>query len=159
MGANVTALLDHATGAEPVGTLRARFRAGLRATLVSADEVPTLVDEVPLLAVVATAAQGTTRFEGVSELRVKESDRLQAIVDALTTLGATVRAASDWLEVDGPVRLHGASLPSLHDHRLAMAWAVAALVADGPVRIADWEAVAVSYPRFATDLASLLATQ
>jgi 3-phosphoshikimate 1-carboxyvinyltransferase len=158
MRADVTVRVDRATGAEPVGTLRTRFRAGLCATTVRADEVPSLVDEIPLLAVVAASAHGTTRFEGVSELRVKESDRLEAIVEALTMLGATVRAGADWLEVDGPARFRAATLSSLGDHRLAMAWAVAALVADGPVRIDGWEAVEVSYPRFAEDLASLLAT-
>jgi 3-phosphoshikimate 1-carboxyvinyltransferase len=70
-------------------------------------------------------------------------------------LGATVRSGDDWLEVDGPATLHGARLSSLVDHRLAMAWAVAALCADAPVEIEDWEAVAVSYPRFAEDLGSL----
>jgi 3-phosphoshikimate 1-carboxyvinyltransferase len=159
MGADIAVELDRATGAEPVGTVRARFRAGLRPTVVRADEVPSLVDEVPLLAVVATAADGTTRFEGIAELRVKESDRLQAIVDGLTALGAVARAGDDWLEIDGPARLRGATLSSLGDHRLAMAWAVAALVANGPVSIEDWEAVAVSYPRFAADLSALLTTR
>lgn len=157
MSADVEVTAVPGPRAEPAGTLRVRYRAGLGATTVSADEVPALVDEVPLLAVVATAAAGTTRFEGISELRVKESDRLQAVADGLASLGATVRSGPDWLEVDGPSRLHGAELPSLRDHRLAMSWAVAALVAASPVRIADWEAVAVSYPRFAEDLASLRA--
>jgi 3-phosphoshikimate 1-carboxyvinyltransferase len=128
---------------------------GLGAVRVPAAEVPSLVDEVPVLAVVATQAEGTTRFEGVGELRVKESDRLAAIVDGLTALGATVRAGEDWLEVDGPAQLHGAELDSLGDHRLAMAWAVAALAASGPVRIERWEAIDVSYPSFPGDLAAL----
>lgn len=155
MGADVTTTLDRAEGAEPVGTVRARYRAGLRGTVVHASEVPSLVDEIPLLAVVATAAEGTTRFEGVSELRVKESDRLQAVTDALAALGGTVRSGEDWLEVDGPATLVGCDLSSLGDHRLAMAWAVAALVANGAVHIDGWGAVAVSYPRFAEDLGSL----
>jgi len=156
MGADIGSTVLRAMGAEPVGDVRVRHRAGLRGTVVTAEEVPSLVDEVPLLAVVATACAGTTRFEGVSELRVKESDRLSAIADGLTALGATVRTGEDWLEVDGPVRLRGATLGTLGDHRLAMAWAVAALISDAPVHIEGWEAVAVSYPRFAEDLASLL---
>jgi 3-phosphoshikimate 1-carboxyvinyltransferase len=156
MGARVETVLVGATGAEPTGTLRVTAATGLRGTVVRAEEVPSLVDEVPLLAVVACAASGVTRFEGVSELRVKESDRLSAIVDALTLMGATVRAGDDWLEVEGPAKLHGARLSSLGDHRLAMSWAVAALTADGPVEIEGWEAVDVSYPDFAHDLASLL---
>lgn len=155
MGADVTVVPSRATGAEPVGEVRVREGAPLRGVVVPAAEVPSLVDEVPLLAVVATRAAGTTRFEGVGELRVKESDRLSAIVEGLTALGATVRAGEDWLEVDGPARLHGAALDSLGDHRLAMAWAVAALAADAPVSIERWEAIAVSYPGFARDLAAL----
>jgi len=157
MGARTETMLEGATGAEPTGVVEITYTPGLRGTVVHAEEVPSLVDEVPLLAVVACSAEGVTRFEGVSELRVKESDRLSAIADGLTALGATVRTGDDWLEVEGPAQLHGARLSSLGDHRLAMAWAVAALQADGPVEIEDWEAVDVSYPDFARDLASLAA--
>jgi 3-phosphoshikimate 1-carboxyvinyltransferase len=155
MGASVETFVGTATGAEPAGTVTVRYAEGLHGTTVRAEEVPSLVDEVPLLAVVACSASGVTRFEGVSELRVKESDRLSAIANGLTSLGATVRTGDDWLEVEGPTQLHGASLSSLGDHRLAMAWAVAALTADAPVEIALWEAVDVSYPSFERDLASL----
>jgi 3-phosphoshikimate 1-carboxyvinyltransferase len=155
MGADVDVERERTIGAEPVGEITALFHLGLQATTVTASEVPSLVDEVPVLAVVACAAHGTTRFDGVSELRVKESDRLAAIAEGLTALGAVVRTGDDWLEVDGPARLHGGVLDSRGDHRLAMAWAVASLAAAGPVTIEDWDAVDVSYPRFAADLASL----
>lgn len=155
MGADVDIERERAIGAEPVGEITALFRLGLAATTVSAQEVPSLIDEVPILAVVACAAHGTTRFEGVGELRVKESDRLAAIADGLVTLGAVVRTGEDWLEVDGPARLHGGTLDSRGDHRLAMAWAVASLMAAGSVTVEGWDAVDVSYPRFAEDLASL----
>jgi 3-phosphoshikimate 1-carboxyvinyltransferase len=104
---------------------------------------------------VATQAEGTTRFESVSELRVTESDRLKAIQDGLATLGARTESGPDWLEVHGPTRLRGAELSSLGDHRLAMTWAVAGLVAEGAVAIEGFEAVGVSYPGFARDLESL----
>ncbi len=155
MGAVLDLVMLRATGAEPVGTIDVRPTGVLHGTVVPADQIPSLVDEVPILAVVASQARGTTRFEGVGELRLKESDRLTAIQEGLTALGAEVRSGPDWLEVDGPAPLHGGALDSLGDHRLAMAWAVAALVADGPVEIARWEAVDVSYPGFASDLASL----
>ena len=155
MGARVRMTIERAAGAEPTGSLVVTYSGDLKATNVLPDEVPSLVDEVPLLAVVACAAHGTTRFEGVGELRVKESDRLSAIAHGLTSLGATVRAGDDWLEVDGPAALHGARLSSLGDHRLAMAWAVAALACDSPVEIPMWDAVNVSYPGFAHDLAGL----
>jgi 3-phosphoshikimate 1-carboxyvinyltransferase len=155
MGADVDVEGERAIGAEVVGEITALFRKGLTGTTVSAQEAPSLIDEVPLLAVVACAAHGTTRFDGVGELRVKESDRLAAIADGLRALGAVVRTGQDWLEVDGPARLHGGTVDSEGDHRLAMAWAVASLVAAGPVMVKGWEAVEVSYPRFAQDLAAL----
>jgi 3-phosphoshikimate 1-carboxyvinyltransferase len=155
MGARVGADASRASGAEPIGTVRAQHGGVLRGVTVGSDEVPSLVDEVPVLAVVATQASGVTRFEGVGELRVKESDRLAAVHEGLSAMGVTVRSGDDWLEVEGPARLRASALDSLGDHRLAMAWAVAALVADGPVLIERWEAVAVSYPAFAEHLAAL----
>jgi 3-phosphoshikimate 1-carboxyvinyltransferase len=155
MGADIEVAQEREVGSEPVGRVTSRFRVGLSATTVTALEVPSLIDEVPVLAVVACAAHGTTRFDGVGELRVKESDRLAAIAEGLARLGAVTRTGEDWLEVDGPARLHGATLDSQGDHRLAMAWAVASLIAAGPVTVDDWDAVAVSYPRFAEDLESL----
>jgi 3-phosphoshikimate 1-carboxyvinyltransferase len=155
MGADIRIAEGLSVGSEPVGTLTTRYRPGLTATTVAADEVPSLIDEIPLLAVVACSAHGTTRFEGVGELRVKETDRLASICEQLGRLGAVTRCGDDWLEVDGPVQVHGGTLDSLGDHRLAMSWAVASLVASGAVEIDDFDAVAVSYPRFAEDLAAL----
>ncbi len=155
LGADVDAEVGRAIGAESVGTITASFRRGLTATTVLAKEAPSLIDEVPVLAVVACTAQGTTRFEGIGELRVKESDRLAEIAVGLGRLGVVVRTGDDWLEVDGPARLRGGTLDSKGDHRLAMAWAVASLIAAGPVTVEGWDAVDVSYPRFAEDLASL----
>jgi 3-phosphoshikimate 1-carboxyvinyltransferase len=157
MGGRVELLDQKTAGTEPVGTLKARYTPVLTATTVTAEEVPSLVDEVPVLALVAARARGTTRFEGVGELRVKESDRLQAIADGLLRLGVEVRSGDDWLEVDGVARLEGATLDALHDHRLAMVWAIAGLIADSPVTVEGYEAVEVSYPHFAEDIAALAA--
>lgn len=142
-------------GSEPLGTMTVRGAPGLVGTLVTAREVPTLVDEVPVLAIAAACATGTTRFEGVGELRVKESDRLEAISRGLTAFGVTVRSGEDWLEVDGGATLQPVRLDSQGDHRLAMTWAVAALVASGPSLVTGWDSVAVSYPRFEEDLRRL----
>ncbi len=155
MGARLTTSVDRASGAEPVGSISATYSSSLHGVTVAADRIAGLVDEVVILALAATAATGITRFEGVGELRVKESDRLQAVQEGLSALGATVRSGQDWLEVEGPVRLHGGRSDSLGDHRLAMTWAVAGLVARGPVTVERWDAVDVSYPRFAHDLAQL----
>jgi 3-phosphoshikimate 1-carboxyvinyltransferase len=157
MGADMEISDASSSGAEPVGTLTLRYREGLAATVVHAEEVPTLVDEIPILAVAAACASGTTRFEGVAELRVKESDRLEAIARGLGAFGVTVRSGPDWLEVDGGSQLAPVRLDSQHDHRLAMTWAVAALVASGPSVITGWDAIAVSYPRFGEDLERLSA--
>ena len=128
--------------------------SGLTGTVVTPDEVPGLVDEVPILAVAAACAEGETRFEGVGELRVKESDRLATVESELGRMGADVRVDGDTLVVrGGPLR--GAGVASHHDHRIAMSCAVAGLVADGPTAIDGWEAVATSYPGFADHLAAL----
>ena len=142
--------LDH----DPDGgdlTVRA---AALHGTVVGAEEVPGLVDEIPVLAVAAACAEGETRFEGVAELRVKESDRIATVEGLLEAMGGSVRTEGDVLVVEGG-RLRGASVRSHHDHRIAMAGAVAALVADGPTTVDGWDAVATSYPGFADDLAAL----
>ena len=155
MGADISISDVRSAGAEPIGTITVSHPSALVGTVVTAAEVPTLVDEIPVLAVAAACATGTTRFEGVSELRVKESDRLEAITLGLRAFGVTVRSGRDWLEVDGGATLQPVQLDSLHDHRLAMTWAVAALVASGPSVVTGWEAVAVSYPRFSEDLQRL----
>ena len=125
--------------------------AGLIGTVVTVDEVPGLVDEVPILAVAAACAEGETTFDGVGELRVKESDRLATVESELGRMGADVRVDGDTLVVRGSA-LRGAEVDSHHDHRIAMACAVAALVADGPTTVDGWDAVATSYPGFADDL-------
>lgn len=157
MGGSIHIDIEPSAGAEPVGTIRARYWPGLDGTVVSAAEVPSLVDEVPVLALVAAMASGTTRFEGVGELRVKESDRLTAVEQGLTMLGASVIAGADWLQVEGPAELAGATLASLNDHRLAMVWALAGLVSTSEVGVTGYEVVDVSYPHFADDLAALAA--
>ena len=157
MGARIDVVPWPETGAERIGELIACHTPELRATTVMAAEVPTLIDEIPILALAAALATGTTCFEGVGELRVKESDRLSAVVDGLRALGVRAHVEGDTLVVIGAPSLLGVLLDSLGDHRLAMTWAVAGLVADGPVSVDRFEAVGVSYPRFAEDLAALSA--
>jgi 3-phosphoshikimate 1-carboxyvinyltransferase len=108
-----------------------------------------------VLALISTAARGVSRFEGVGELRVKESDRLAAIVDGLTAFGAHAEAGEDYLEVAGPAKLTPATVSSLGDHRLAMSWAVAGLAASGTTTIEGFEAADVSYPGFLGHLETL----
>ncbi len=157
MGAHITLKDLPAMGNEPVGTMVITSASELRGVTVRATDAPALIDEVPVLALVATQANGTTRFEGIGELRVKESDRLEAIRAGLSALGADVDAGDDWLEVRGPATLGDARLSSLADHRLAMTWVVAGLVSSGTVHVGGIEAVDISYPAFYDDIRGLLA--
>ncbi|MGV8082731.1 MAG: 3-phosphoshikimate 1-carboxyvinyltransferase [Coriobacteriia bacterium] len=157
MGGRIEISLEADAGNEPIGTITASYTPKLGATVVTPEEVPSLIDEVPILALVASQAEGVSRFQGIGELRVKESDRLSAIVQGLRALGAKASAEGETLVVSGPSPLRGDALDSLGDHRLAMTWAVAGLIADQPVEVLRYEAVEVSYPRFAEDLARLQA--
>ncbi|GAV31214.1 5-enolpyruvylshikimate-3-phosphate synthase [Coriobacteriaceae bacterium EMTCatB1] len=156
MGADFEVCDVRASGAEEVGDLVVRYTERLCGTEVTPDEVPALIDEVPILAIAAATAEGVTRFRAVGELRVKESDRFDAIVTSLAAMGADAHADDDDLVVEGPSRLQPALLSSRGDHRLAMAFAVAGLVAEGPVRIDGFESVGVSYPGFLDDVRALL---
>lgn len=155
MGARVRACAEREMGAEPVADLEIVYVPGLVSTTVTAVEVPSLIDEVPILALAATQANGVTRFESVGELRVKESDRLDAVCAGLAAFGADVRSGDDWLVVTGPTPLRGTRLESEGDHRLAMTWAIAGLIAEGQTEVTGFESVDVSYPGFGGDLDGL----
>lgn len=146
MGASIDAEV-HTEEPEPLGAVVARS-SSLHGAVIDGDAIPALVDEVPILAVAAALAEGETVFRGVGELRVKESDRIAAMVEGLRALGANAEATTDTLVVRGPARLRGAPLRSHGDHRIAMALAIAALAADGPSRLDDAGCVGVSYPGF-----------
>jgi 3-phosphoshikimate 1-carboxyvinyltransferase len=140
---------------EPVGTIHVKGME-LTGTEVSRTQIPTLIDEIPVLAVAAAQARGQTTFHGVSELRHKESDRLQTIADGVNSLGAEAVIVEDRLIIRGGRTLKGARLESNSDHRMAMAWAIAALVAGEDCEIVDRTCVDVSYPQFWEDLDRLV---
>lgn len=134
---------------EPWGSVRVRYSPDLAGCRIAADEIPSLVDEVPILALVASQAKGVTVFEGVGELRVKESDRLAAIASQLGLMGARIAAEGDTLTVDGPADLVAPEkLDSFGDHRIAMTLRLACLAAGGATAIAGEESVGISYPGF-----------
>ncbi len=136
--------------------VRARHRGALRGVEIGGDEIPALVDEIPVLAVAAACAEGTTVIRDAGELRVKESDRIAAVATQLGAMGAAVEARPDGLVIHGrPGGLSGTAVASGGDHRMAMALAVAGLGAAGPTVVEGWEAVATSYPGFEDDLAVL----
>jgi 3-phosphoshikimate 1-carboxyvinyltransferase len=126
--------------------------AALHATEVGGVEVPGLIDEIPILAVAAACAEGTTVFRDAAELRVKESDRVATVVAMLQALGVDAEAHEDGLSVTGPARLRGGRVDAHGDHRIAMSAAIASLVAEGPVIIDGMGSVATSYPGFEDDL-------
>jgi 3-phosphoshikimate 1-carboxyvinyltransferase len=135
------------TGPEPVGWIEARSSA-LRAVDIPAAWVPSLIDELPCLAVAGAFAEGRSTVAGAAELRVKESDRIGAIVEGLRGMGARIEERPDGFAVEGGAPLRGAAVRSRGDHRIAMALAVAALAASGETEIEDGECVSVSFPEF-----------
>ena len=146
MGAQVETGLT-STDPEPVGWIAARS-SRLRGVTVDPAVVPALIDEVPALAVAAAFAEGTFTVSGAGELRVKESDRIATLAEALARMGASVEERPDGLSVHGGRRLRGAAVRSRGDHRIAMAFAVAALAAEGPTEIEEAECASVSFPEF-----------
>jgi 3-phosphoshikimate 1-carboxyvinyltransferase len=148
MGAKVTVYNRREIGGEPGGDLEIRS-ATLVGTTVGADEVPVAIDELPLFALAAACARGDSVLRGAEELRAKETDRIEATVDALRALGARARARDDGFAITGvPARLRGGRIASRGDHRLAMLGAVAGLASREGVRIEDADAVSVSFPGF-----------
>ncbi len=157
MGARMT-VSQQGTEPEEWGRVEAEHSPGLVATEVAAAEVPLLVDEVPILALVATQARGVTVFHGVEELRIKETDRLEAISSQLGAMGARLWTEGDRLLVEGPTPLHAPEgLESFGDHRIAMTLRLALGLAGGDCPIREEDCAAISYPAFAADLGKLLA--
>jgi 3-phosphoshikimate 1-carboxyvinyltransferase len=148
MGASIDIVEHEPWLGEPLGDLVVRGGQHLTATDIAPDEVPALVDEVPILTIVATQAEGRTTLTGAAELRVKESDRLATCAAGLRALGARVEELDDGLVIEGPVPLHGGRVDSHQDHRIAMSMAVAALVAGDEVTIDGAEWVDTSFPGF-----------
>ncbi len=146
MGADIEVLDKWVSGGEEIGDLRVRH-AALQGTEIGGDLIPRLVDEVPVLAVAAAFAQGETRFTDCAELRVKESDRLAATAAGLSALGVQVQELPDGLVVQGGA-MSGGEVNSFGDHRIAMAFCVAACAAAGPILVRDTANVATSFPEF-----------
>ena len=155
MGADVEISSDDSQVGEPIGTIRVRH-GRLATAVIAPAEVPGVIDELPVLGALATHG-GELRVTGAQELRVKESDRISALTDGLRRMGADIDELPDGFHVRGQQRLRGGEVDARNDHRLAMAFAVAALGASGPTVIHDAGAAAVSYPEFFSVLESLRA--
>lgn len=153
MGADIT-LLNESTEGEPTADLLIRT-SSLKGTTIEGSIIPTLIDEIPMLAVMAAFAEGTTIIRDAQELKVKESDRIAVMVDNLRRMGADIEGTDDGMIIHGGRPLHGAVIDSHLDHRIAMSFAVAGTICDGTVEILNGECVNISYPEFYHDLYSL----
>jgi 3-phosphoshikimate 1-carboxyvinyltransferase len=149
-GAEVEDIVEDDWNGEPVGRLRIRHGA-MKDLVITPEEVPEVIDELPVLATLGTFG-GSVTVSGAGELRVKESDRIAELVAGLRAMGADADERPDGFQVRSGRRLTGGTVHARHDHRLAMAFAVAALGATGPTTIEGADAVAVSYPAFFEDL-------
>jgi 3-phosphoshikimate 1-carboxyvinyltransferase len=136
---------------EPVGDLRiasAQLKSDGAVTLVGGASIPNIIDEIPILAVVGTQVAGRLEVRDARELRVKESDRIQSVVAAIKSLGGEIEEFEDGFAIEGPQRLTGAAVETAGDHRIAMAFTIAGLIADGTTEIIDADCAAVSFPDF-----------
>jgi len=156
MGARVAVFNRRRAGREPVGDVQIQH-AELVATRVDADEVPLLVDELPLVALAASHARGDTVVAGAGELRLKETDRIDAVADGLRAAGAHIRPHEDGWTITGvPARLKGGKVDARGDHRIAMLGAIAGLASREGVEIVGADTVAISFPGFYEMLDSLV---
>ena len=154
MGARISVRETSVSGGEPVGSIRVK-PGELSALSVSAADVPALIDEIPLLAVLSVFARGKSVVHGAAELRFKESDRIRATADMLTALGGRVSVFEDGFAIEGPQTLQGGTIDSGGDHRIAMAGAILSAGVETAVAVDRFEAAAVSYPDFVADFRRL----
>lgn len=154
MGAEMTIKKTSAEG-EEIGTITVKT-SQLKGTEISGAIIPRLIDEIPVIALLATQAEGDTIIRDAEELKVKETNRIDTVVDELKKLGADIEATDDGMIIRGKSSLHGGSVSSHGDHRIGMVMAIASLITDGEVSIHDHEAIAVSYPEFFDHLHQLV---
>ncbi|MEK4385425.1 3-phosphoshikimate 1-carboxyvinyltransferase [Solibacillus sp. FSL W7-1464] len=154
MGAKMSVAIDDKHAAEPTATITIET-SNLEGTTVGGAIIPRLIDEIPVIALLATQAAGKTIIKDAEELKVKETNRIDAVVNELKKLGANIEATEDGMVIEGPTPLHGGSLKTYGDHRIGMMGAIAALIADGEVELDDADCIAVSYPTFFEHLNSL----
>ncbi|MCD8315854.1 MAG: 3-phosphoshikimate 1-carboxyvinyltransferase [Eggerthellaceae bacterium] len=158
MGAQISEEYSSQEGKEPNGSISAKYTPNLRGCEIPSQHIASLIDEIPVLSFVAAHAKGVTVFKDVSELRIKETDRLKAIIEGLELLGIEAWEQGDDLMIQGDPGFEvapGLVFDSHNDHRLAMTWALAGLTSDQPVSIKGFESVSISYPNFLKDIREL----
>lgn len=154
MGAHIKTLDLSSQCNEEIGEIEVRY-SQLNGIEIGGDEIPSIIDEIPLISLLATQADGTTKIKGAKELRYKESDRIHAICDSLSKMGAKIEENEDGIIIEGPSPLRGARVSSYGDHRIAMTLLIASLIANGETIIDDLRCIEISYPNFMKDLFSL----
>ena len=155
MGGNITILNEHTDGGEKTADLLVKS-SSLHGITIEGEIIPTLIDEIPVIAIMAAAAKGETIIKDAAELKVKESDRIAIVTENLLQMGADITPTDDGMILRGGKPLHGGNLKSYLDHRIAMSFAVASLIAEGETYMEDAECVNISYPTFYEDLRSLI---
>jgi 3-phosphoshikimate 1-carboxyvinyltransferase len=154
MGASVQISNRREVSGEPVADITVK-KSALRGTQITVEMIPRLIDEIPVIALAATQAQGQTVISGATELRVKESDRINTVLTALRKMGANVSETADGMVIEGPTPLRGAVIDSCGDHRLVMMAAIAGIIAGGAMKIRGADCVNTSYPEFLRDLKNI----
>ncbi|MFA6430989.1 MAG: 3-phosphoshikimate 1-carboxyvinyltransferase [Candidatus Margulisiibacteriota bacterium] len=157
MGAGIEVVNERILSNEPRADIRCKGSKGQRAIGIKIDGeiIPKIIDEIPIIAVLATQAEGITEIRGARELRVKESDRIKTVATELRKFGANIEELDDGLRITGPTKLKGAKIESYGDHRIAMAMAIAGLIAEGETEINNTECIETSFPGFAGILSKL----
>ena len=155
MGGDITLLNERTEGGEKIADILVRT-SQLHGIRIEGDIIPTLIDEIPIIAVMAAAAEGTTVIKDAAELKVKETDRIETVTDNLKAMGCKVTATDDGMIITGGTPLKGANIHTLLDHRIAMAFSIAALIAEGNTKILDSKCIEVSYPDFYDTFEQLL---
>ena len=157
MGANLKVEESKTNGEEPFGNIRIKS-SELKGIEIGGELIPRLIDELPIIALLATQASGTTVIRDAAELKVKETDRITAVVNELKKLGAIIEATDDGMIIKGPVQLNGGTVTSYGDHRIGMMGAIASLIASEPVEIDEPSCISVSYPNFFEHLKNVKTT-
>jgi len=147
MGASMEITMEQTKDAEPSGIIKISS-SQLTGTIIEGDVIPRLIDEIPIIALLATQAQGKTIIRDAEELKVKETDRIAAVVETLKKLGANIEATDDGMIIEGPTPLRGGEVDSFGDHRIGMMAAIASLITEGSVVLTNSECISISYPDF-----------
>ncbi|MEN1969159.1 3-phosphoshikimate 1-carboxyvinyltransferase [Lentibacillus sp. N15] len=155
MGANMEINNEQTISGERMGDVTISY-SHLRSIVIEGEIIPRLIDEIPIIALLATQAEGTTIIRDAAELRLKETDRIAAVVEVLSALGAAIEPTNDGLVIHGKATLRGGKVRTFHDHRIAMMASIASLIATEQVYLDDASCIAISYPDFFTDLTGAL---